>query len=64
MLYEVITEEGVLMITAASTSPSITEKGYQMIFRTIGLDSMQGTMAASYILDTVKPKTIASYNFV
>ncbi len=56
---DIYDEEGVLMITAASTSPSITEKGYQMIFRTIGLDSMQGTMAASYILDTVKPKTIA-----
>jgi branched-chain amino acid transport system substrate-binding protein len=56
---DIYEEEGVLMITAASTSPSITEKGHQMIFRTIGLDSLQGSMAADYIADTVKPKTLA-----
>jgi len=56
---DIYDEEGVLMITAASTSPSITEKGYQMIFRTIGLDSLQGTLAAEYILGDVKPKTVA-----
>lgn len=56
---DIYEEEGVLMITAASTSPSITEKGYQMIFRTIGLDSLQGTLAAEHIINNVKPKTIA-----
>ncbi|KEA64631.1 High-affinity leucine-specific transport system, periplasmic binding protein LivK [Marinobacterium lacunae] len=56
---DIYEEEGVLMITAASTSPTITEKGYGMIFRTIGLDSLQGSMATQYILDTAKPKTIA-----
>ncbi|TCK05825.1 high-affinity branched-chain amino acid ABC transporter substrate-binding protein [Marinobacterium mangrovicola] len=52
-------EEGILMITAASTSPSITEKGYDTIFRTIGLDSLQGTLAADYISGTVKPERVA-----
>ncbi|MCV6589278.1 MAG: branched-chain amino acid ABC transporter substrate-binding protein [Marinobacterium sp.] len=56
---DIYEEEGVLMITAASTSPSITEKGHQLIFRTIGLDSLQGTLAAQHILNSVKPKTIA-----
>lgn len=56
---EVYDEEGILMITAASTSPSITEKGFTSVFRTIGLDSLQGTMAGQYILNTVKPKTVA-----
>ncbi len=56
---DVYEEEGVLMITAASTSPSITEKGYQMIFRTIGLDSLQGSMAAQYILNKAKPARVA-----
>lgn len=56
---EVYEEEGVLMITAASTSPTITDKGYQMIFRTIGLDSLQGSLAADYILGTAKPARIA-----
>lgn len=56
---DIYEEEGVLMITAASTSPSITNKGHQMVFRTIGLDSLQGTLAAEHILNNVKPKTIA-----
>ncbi len=56
---DIYEEEGILMITAASTSPSITEKGHQLVFRTIGLDSLQGSMAADYIADTVKPKTLA-----
>jgi len=42
-------DEGVLMITPASTSPAITERGYDTVFRTIGLDSMQGPAAAEYI---------------
>jgi branched-chain amino acid transport system substrate-binding protein len=56
---DIYEEEGVLMITAASTSPSITEKGYDLIFRTIGLDSLQGSLAADYISGTVKPERIA-----
>ncbi len=55
---DIYEEEGILMITAASTSPSITEKGHQMVFRTIGLDSLQGSLAADYI-KTVKPKRLA-----
>ena len=56
---DIYEEEGVLMITAASTSPTITEKGYQMIFRTIGLDSLQGPFAAQYVINSVKPKNMA-----
>ena len=56
---DIYEEEGVLMITAASTSPSITEKGYQLVFRTIGLDSLQGTLAASHIIDKAQPERIA-----
>ncbi|MBS3805414.1 MAG: branched-chain amino acid ABC transporter substrate-binding protein [Oleiphilaceae bacterium] len=44
-------DEGVLMITPASTSPGITERGYDLVFRTIGLDSMQGPVAANYLID-------------
>lgn len=56
---DIYEEEGVMMITAASTSPSITEKGYELIFRTIGLDSLQGTLAADYIKDKIKPQRLA-----
>ncbi len=56
---DIYEDEGVLMITAASTSPDITTRGYQLIFRTIGLDSMQGPTAAKFIINNVKPKNIA-----
>jgi len=56
---DVYEDEGVLMVTAASTSPEITTRGHQMVFRTIGLDSHQGPIAANYIADKVKPKTVA-----
>lgn len=52
-------EEGVLMITPASTSPAITEQGMTMVFRTIGKDSQQGPVAGNYIADTVKPERLA-----
>lgn len=45
-LYE---EQGILMITPASTSPEITRRDYRLVFRTTGLDSMQGTIAAQYL---------------
>ncbi|ODS22455.1 leucine ABC transporter subunit substrate-binding protein LivK [Candidatus Endobugula sertula] len=56
---DIYEDEGVLMITAASTSPDITDRGYQMIFRTIGLDSLQGPTAGRYIVEKIKPKKIA-----
>ena len=56
---EIYEDEGILMITPASTSPAITEQGYKMIFRTIGLDSQQGPVAGRYIAETVKPQRMA-----
>jgi branched-chain amino acid transport system substrate-binding protein len=56
---DIYEDEGILMITAASTSPDITSRGYELIFRTIGLDSLQGPTAGNYIADTVKPKNVA-----
>ncbi|MEN0107564.1 MAG: branched-chain amino acid ABC transporter substrate-binding protein [Pseudomonas sp.] len=56
---DIYEDEGILMITAASTSPEITARGYELIFRTIGLDDMQGPTAGNFIADHVKPKTVA-----
>ena len=56
---DVYEDEGILMITPASTSPDITTRGHKLTFRTIGLDSMQGPTAAKYIAEHVKPKTVA-----
>ncbi|WP_442909021.1 branched-chain amino acid ABC transporter substrate-binding protein [Halopseudomonas sp.] len=56
---DIYEDEGILMVTAASTSPEITERGYQLVFRTIGLDSLQGPTAGKYIAEQVKPKKVA-----
>jgi branched-chain amino acid transport system substrate-binding protein len=56
---DIYEDEGVLMITAASTSPEVTNRGYKLIFRTIGLDSMQAPTASKYILEQIKPKNVA-----
>ncbi len=56
---DIYEDEGILMITAASTHPEITARGYQLVFRTIGLDSLQGPTAGQYIVDTIKPKRMA-----
>ncbi|MBY4676965.1 branched-chain amino acid ABC transporter substrate-binding protein [Marinobacterium arenosum] len=55
---DVYEEEGVLAVTC-STNPSITERGYQMVFRTIGLDSDQGPTAARYVAANIKPQRVA-----
>jgi len=56
---DIYEDEGILMITAASTSPDITSRGYELIFRTIGLDSLQGPTAGNFIADHIKPKNVA-----
>ncbi|MGH8393307.1 MAG: ABC transporter substrate-binding protein, partial [Pseudomonas sp.] len=39
--------------------PDITARGYQLVFRTIGLDSLQGPTAGKFIAEHVKPKNVA-----
>ena len=56
---EIYDDEGILMVTPASTSPAITEQGYKLVFRTIGLDSQQGPVAGNFIADKIKPKNMA-----
>ena len=56
---DIYEDEGIVMVTAASTSPTITERGYKMIFRTIGRDDQQAPSAGLYIATQVKPKKLA-----
>ena len=56
---DIYEDEGILMITAASTSPDITARGHKLLFRTIGLDNLQGPTAAQYIVDKLKPQKVA-----
>ena len=56
---DIYEDEDILMITPGATNPELTQRGYQHIMRTAGLDSSQGPTAAKYILETVKPQRIA-----
>nr|AAR19309.1 putative branched-chain amino acid-binding protein [symbiont bacterium of Paederus fuscipes] len=56
---DIYEDEGVLMITPSATAPEITARGYKLIFRTIGLDNIQGPVAGKYIAAHYKDKTIA-----
>jgi branched-chain amino acid transport system substrate-binding protein len=48
-----------LMITPASTTPSITENGFNTIFRTCGRDDDQAKIAAYFMIKKLKAKKIA-----
>ncbi|TYL46807.1 branched-chain amino acid ABC transporter substrate-binding protein [Marinomonas sp. IMCC 4694] len=52
-------EAGVLMVTPASTNPTLTDQGLPNVFRVCGRDDQQGDVAASYIVDTLKAKRVA-----
>ena len=56
---DIYEDEGILMISPGATNPELTQRGYQHIMRTAGLDSSQGPTAAKYIVETVKPQRIA-----
>ncbi len=43
-------EQGVLMISPASTNPQLTEQGFKNVFRVFGRDDEQGTFAADYVV--------------
>ncbi|BBO75718.1 branched chain amino acid ABC transporter substrate-binding protein [Desulfosarcina widdelii] len=42
---------GIIMISPASTNPKVTEEGGDNVFRVIGRDDQQGTIAGNYLAD-------------
>ncbi len=56
---EIYDDAGVLMITPGSTNPKITERGLVTILRTCGRDDQQGTVAADFLVKTLKAKRVA-----
>lgn len=55
-LYE---QAGVPMISGSATNPKLTEQGFKHVFRIVGRDDQQGPAVANYLIDTLKPKTVA-----
>ncbi|MCX7177906.1 MAG: branched-chain amino acid ABC transporter substrate-binding protein [Proteobacteria bacterium] len=55
-LYE---QAGIPMISGSSTNPKLTEQGFKGVFRVVGRDDQQGPAVANYLVDSLKPKTVA-----
>ncbi|MBU8910568.1 MAG: branched-chain amino acid ABC transporter substrate-binding protein [Desulfobacterales bacterium] len=52
-------EAGIIMISPASTNPKVTDEGGPNVFRVIGRDDQQGTIAANYLADNQSKSNIA-----
>jgi len=52
-------EADIIMISPASTNPKVTDEGGPNVFRTIGRDDQQGTIAGDYLADNHNNSNIA-----
>src|SRR5690554_6395788 len=60
---DIYEDEGILMITPASTRRDSTHRGYELIFGTIGVHNMQGPVAGNYIASEGPAReTVVHYN--
>ncbi len=50
---------GIPMITPASTNPQLTDRGLENVFRVCGRDDQQGSIAADFVINSLKIKRIA-----
>jgi len=50
---------GIIMISPASTNPKVTDEGGPNVFRTIGRDDQQGTIAGDYLANNHSKSNIA-----
>ena len=55
----VYNEEGILMMSPASTNPKFTEQGFSNVFRTCGRDDQQGDYAGAWLSRHYKGKKVA-----
>jgi len=56
---EVYNEEGILQISPASTNPTLTDRGFDNVYRVCGRDDQQGQIAGNFLADSFKGKKIA-----
>jgi branched-chain amino acid transport system substrate-binding protein len=55
----VYAEAGILMVSYGSTTPTLTEPGFDRVFRVVGRDDDQGKMAGDYLAERWGDKSIA-----
>ncbi|UJW77637.1 branched-chain amino acid ABC transporter substrate-binding protein [Rhizobium sp. SL42] len=56
---EIYNDAGILEMTPSSTNPTVTDRGFDNLFRGCGRDDQQAVVAGSFILDTLKKDKIA-----
>jgi branched-chain amino acid transport system substrate-binding protein len=56
---EVYGDAKILMITPASTNPAVTDRNIKTVMRMCGRDDQQGSVAAEFIVNTLKAKKVA-----
>jgi len=56
---KVYEKAGIIMISPASTNPKVTDEGSPNVFRVIGRDDQQGTIAGNYLADHHRNSKIA-----
>ncbi|HLX24633.1 MAG TPA: branched-chain amino acid ABC transporter substrate-binding protein [Usitatibacter sp.] len=56
---EIYNKAGIPVITGSATSPELTERGMNGVFRTIGRDDQQGPAIAAYIAQELKARKVA-----
>nr|VFJ48055.1 MAG: amino acid/amide ABC transporter substrate-binding protein, HAAT family [Candidatus Kentron sp. DK]VFJ48248.1 MAG: amino acid/amide ABC transporter substrate-binding protein, HAAT family [Candidatus Kentron sp. DK] len=56
---DVYAEEGILQISPGSTSPKLTERGLDNVFRTCGRDDQQGLVVGNYVADHFADANVA-----
>ncbi|RUM06163.1 ABC transporter substrate-binding protein [Rhizobium chutanense] len=56
---EIYNDAGILEMTPSSTNPTVTDRGFDNLFRGCGRDDQQAVVAGSFILDTLKRDKIA-----
>ncbi len=56
---KVYEEEGIVMISPASTNPKLTEEGADNVFRVCGRDDQQGAVAGKFLKENFSDKQIA-----
>ncbi len=49
----------IVMISPATTNPRFTLQGYRTVFRVCGTDDQQGSVAAKFVLNALRPKRVA-----
>ena len=52
-------EAGIIMISPSATNPKVTDEGGDNVFRVIGRDDQQGTIAGNYLADNHSKENIA-----